>query len=204
MNRMVSALDKYLLVSNSDAHSPANLAREANVFNCGLNYDDVYEAINVDRDKFYGTLEFYPEEGKYHFDGHRKCGICLAPSETVKLGVVCPVCGGRITVGVLHRVEELADRDSPSLDKDKPFERIVPLTEVIASSVGLSSGSVKVKRKYEELLSELGSELYIIREAPIDEIEKRAGELIAAGIKNLREGKVEAPALTGNTERSPY
>ena len=184
MNRMVSALDKYLLVSNSDAHSPANLAREANVFNCGLNYDDVYEAINGDRDKFYGTLEFYPEEGKYHFDGHRKCGICLAPSETVKLGGVCPVCGGRITVGVLHRVEELADRDSPSLDKDKPFERIVPLTEVIASSVGMSSGSVKVKRKYEELLSELGSELYIIREAPIDEIEKRAGELIAAGIKN--------------------
>ena len=194
MNRMVSALDKYLLVSNSDAHSPANLAREANVFNCGLNYDDVYEAINGDRDKFYGTLEFYPEEGKYHFDGHRKCGICLAPSETVKLGGVCPVCGGRITVGVLHRVEELADRDSPSLDKDKPFERIVPLTEVIASSVGMSSGSVKVKRKYEELLSELGSELYIIREAPIDEIEKRAGELIAAGIKNLREGKVEAAA----------
>src|SRR5699024_6335383 len=122
--------------------------------------DDVYEAINGDRDKFYGTLEFYPEEGKYHFDGHRKCGICLAPSETVKLGGVCPECGGRITVGVLHRVEELADRKEPKLEGDRPFERIVPLTEVIASSVGLSSGSVKVKRKHEELLSELGSELY--------------------------------------------
>ena len=196
MNRMVSALDKYMLVSNSDAHSPSNLAREANIFNCGLNYDDIYDALTgKDENKFYGTLEFYPEEGKYHFDGHRKCGISMTPSETVKNNGICPVCGGRITVGVLHRVEELADRDEnyTAVD-DKPFERIVPLTEVIASSMGMSSGSVKVKRKYEELLAELGPELKIIREIPIDMIEKKAGPLVARGIENLRNGKVEAVA----------
>ena len=196
MNRMISALDKYLLVSNSDAHSPANLAREANIFNCNLNYDDIYEALSSkESDKFYGTLEFYPEEGKYHYDGHRKCGLSLTPSETVKNNGICPVCGGRITVGVLHRVEELADRDEDykAVD-DKPFERIVPLPEVIASSMGMSSGSVKVKRKYEELLTEMGSELHIIREAPIELIEEKAGALVAQGIKNLREGKVDAIA----------
>lgn len=196
MNRMVSALDKYLLVSNSDAHSPANLAREANVFNCGLDYDEIYEALSgKESGKFYGTLEFYPEEGKYHYDGHRKCGISMTPSETVKNNGICPVCGGKITVGVLHRVEELADRDEDYIAvDDKPFERIVPLPEVIASSMGMSSGSMKVKRKYEELLGELGSELYIIREAPMEIIEEKAGPLIAQGIRNLREGKVEAIA----------
>lgn len=196
MNRMISALDKYLLVSNSDAHSPANLAREANIFNCDMNYDDIYDALSgKDSNKFYGTLEFYPEEGKYHYDGHRKCGISMMPSETIKNNGICPICGGKITVGVLHRVEELADREETYVAvDDKPFERIVPLTEVIASSMGMSSNSVKVKRKYDELLSELGSELYIIREAPLDEIEEKAGALITQGILNLREGRVEAVA----------
>ena len=111
MNWRVSALDKYILVSNSDAHSPGNLAREANVFNTELSYRQIYEALeNKNTDKFYGTLEFFPEEGKYHFDGHRKCGLSLKPSDTINNEGICPVCGGRITVGVLHRVEALADR----------------------------------------------------------------------------------------------
>lgn len=193
MNWRVSALDKYILVSNSDAHSPGNLAREANVFNTELSYRQIYEALeNKNTDKFYGTLEFFPEEGKYHFDGHRKCGLSLKPSDTINNEGICPVCGGRITVGVLHRVEALADRqEGHTPNGSKAFERIVPLTEVIASAMNCSSSSVKVKREYERLISDIGSELYILRNASFDEINEKAGILIAEGIKNLRNNNVE-------------
>ena len=194
MNWRISALDKYLLVSNSDAHSPANLAREANIFNTGLSYPEIYEALeNKYSDKFYGTLEFFPEEGKYHYDGHRNCKVCMKPYETINADGICPVCGGKITVGVLHRVEDLTDRpEGYKPEGAKPFESLVPLTEVIGSSLGMSSNSVKVKRQYESMLLNLGSELSILRTVPIDEIKEKAGTLIAEGIQNLREGKVEA------------
>ena len=123
----VSALDKYQLISNSDAHSPAKLGREANLLDIGLSFSGLRGAIQEGRG-LYGTIEFFPEEGKYHFDGHRKCGICLNPVETKKYGGICPVCGRKLTIGVSHRIEQLADREEGFvLQQGKPFESLVPL-----------------------------------------------------------------------------
>ena len=193
MNWRVSALDRFTLVSDSDAHSPANLAREANLFDTGLSYPSISRALqNRETKEFAGTIEFFPEEGKYHYDGHRNCGVCLKPADTDAVSGVCPVCGGRITVGVLHRVESLADRAEgfvPPLSK--PFESLVPLREVIAASVGLTAASGKVGSQYDDLLRTLGPELFILREAQPGDIELAAGPLVAEGIRRLRAGKVE-------------
>ena len=193
MNWRLSALDRFTLVSNSDAHSPGNLAREANIFNTSLSYPDISRVLREhDTDGFYGTIEFFPEEGKYHCDGHRNCKVCFQPSDTEAASGICPVCGGKITVGVLHRVESLADREEGFVPPvAKPFESLVPLHEVIAASTGMETASVKVKEKYGELLHSLGPELFILREAPLDDIERKAGPLIAEGIRRLRGGKVE-------------
>lgn len=193
MNWRLSALDRFTLVSNSDAHSPANLAREANLFDTALSYPNISRALkNHGTDEFCGTIEFFPEEGKYHLDGHRNCKVCLKPSETKAALGVCPVCGGRITVGVLHRVEELADRGEGFVPaKAKRFESLVPLHEVIASSMGFSSKSAKVKEKYDGLIRSLGPELFILREAPLEDIERKAGPLLAEGIRRLRAGTVD-------------
>jgi len=192
MNWRLSALDKFTLVSNSDAHSPGNLAREANIFNTDLTYGHISRALqNREGQEFCGTIEFFPEEGKYHLDGHRNCKVCLNPSDTEAAGGRCPVCGGRITVGVLHRVEALADREEGFVPPAaKRFERLVPLREVIAASTGLSAQSVKVAAKYLELIHNLGPELFILREAPLDDVRREAGTLIAEGIRRLRCGKV--------------
>lgn len=193
MNWRLSALDAYTLVSNSDAHSPANLAREANIFNTGLSYPAIAGALKKSEPGgFVGTIEFFPEEGKYHYDGHRNCKACFKPAETKDLSGKCPVCGGRITVGVLHRVEELADREEGFAPSGAPrYESLVPLNEVIAASVGFTSASGRVKTQYSELIRDLGPELYILREAPLDEIERRAGPCVAEGVRRLRDGKVE-------------
>lgn len=193
MNWRLSALDGFALVSNSDAHSPMNLGREANIFDTELSYGGILRALKVrGTNDLYGTIEFFPEEGKYHYDGHRKCRVCWKPSDTKAAGGICPVCGGRITVGVLHRVEALADRPEgfkPSTAK--PFESLVPLHEVIASSIGSSAASMKVKRKYEDLIRNLGPEFYIFREASLKDIELLAGPYIAEGIRRLRCGEIE-------------
>jgi uncharacterized protein (TIGR00375 family) len=193
MNWRLSALDGFSLVSNSDAHSPANLAREANLFDTGLSYPHLSRALqNRHTGEFYGTLEFFPEEGKYHCDGHRNCKVCLRPAETKAVSGVCPVCGGRITVGVLHRVEALADRgEGFVLPGAKRFERLIPLHEVIAASMGRTTASVKVKARYDDLLRTLGPELFILRQASLSDIRQAAGILIAEGIDRLRRGKVE-------------
>ena len=193
MNWRLSALDRYTLVSNSDAHSPAKLAREANIFNTRLSYRHIREALkNRAGDEFYGTIEFFPEEGKYHCDGHRACGVCLKPKETIAAGGICPVCGRRITVGVLHRVEALADREEVFVPPGaRPFESLVPLQEVIASALGCTVASKKVKQLYAALLRELGPELYILREAPLDAIEAAAGPYLAEAIRRLRQGRVK-------------
>ncbi|WP_312694856.1 UvrD-helicase domain-containing protein [Caproiciproducens sp.] len=192
MNWRISALDRFTLVSNSDAHSPANLAREANIFDTGLSYPDISRALqNRDTKEFSGTIEFFPEEGKYHYDGHRNCGVCLKPADTLAASGVCPVCGGRITVGVLHRVESLADRKEGFVPRfAKHFESLVPLREVIAASVGLTAASKKVGEKYEDLIRNLGPELFILRKAQPGDIELAAGPLVAEGIRRLRDGKV--------------
>lgn len=193
MNWRVSALDRFTLVSNSDAHSPAKLAREANLFNTQLSYPHILRALqNRATKEFDGTIEFFPEEGKYHYDGHRNCGVCVKPADTLAASGVCPVCGGRITKGVLHRVERLADRDEGFVPSAAPhFERLVSLHEVIAASTGWSSAGRKVQEKYESLLQALGPELFILREAQPEDIGHHAGPLVAEGIRRLRSGDVQ-------------
>lgn len=193
MNGRISALDRFTLVSNSDAHSPGNLAREANLFDTDLSYPAVSRALQGRGAKgLAGTIEFFPEEGKYHYDGHRNCGVCLKPADTVAAAGVCPVCGGRITVGVLHRVESLADRAEDFVPPAaRRFESLVPLKEVIAASIGASAVSVKAGRRYESLLRVLGPELFILREAPLADVERAAGPLVTEGVRRLRAGKVE-------------
>lgn len=192
MNQRLSMLDSYAMVSNSDAHSPGNLGREANLFNTELSFPAVTRALREnDMDAFYGTVEFFPEEGKYHYDGHRACSVCFTPSQTRSAGGVCPVCGSRITVGVLNRVEALADRAEGYIpEKARHFESLAPLTEVIAASIGLSAKSVRVRARYDELLDSVGPEFHILREAPLETINRFAGPCVAEGIRRLREGRV--------------
>ncbi len=194
MNWRVSALDKLTLVSHSDAHSPGKLGREANVLNTGLSYPELVRAIRTG-EGFEGTLEFFPEEGKYHLDGHRSCGVCLTPAETLARGGLCPVCGKKLTIGVEHRVEALADRPAGSRPENaKPFESLAPLPEVLAASTGVSAASKKTQARYEELLHTLGPEVSILREVPLADIEHAAGPCVAEGIRRLRLGQVERRA----------
>ena len=194
MNFQWSALDKYTLVSNSDCHSPEKLAREANIFNCELSFPALSRAI-ADRkgDAFGGTIEFFPEEGKYHYDGHRDCHVCTSPQETRELDGICPVCGRRLTLGVAGRVAQLADRPYGFVPQDaRPFERLIPLPEVIAACSGLASAaSVKVKKLYGEMLQQLGPELTILRSLPYDIIEGAAGACVTEGVRRIREGRVK-------------
>ena len=170
MNWRVSNLDGYQLISNSDAHSPGKLGREANLMDIELSYKDLERAIQTG-EGLHGTVEFFPEEGKYHYDGHRKCHLCLTPAQTKEYGGKCPVCGRKITIGVEHRVEALADRSQGYVrEQARAFESLVPLPEVIAEATGHSSASVKVQRKYEDMLSKLGSEFEILREIPVEDI----------------------------------
>lgn len=191
MNWRISALDPYNLVSNSDAHSPAKLGREANLLDIPMSYAGLYQAIQEGKG-LEGTIEFFPEEGKYHLDGHRKCDLCLSPLETKEYNGVCPVCGKKITIGVLHRIEELADRpEDYQKPGGKPFESLVPLQEVIAASTDKSPASVKVKRQYDAMIKDLGPEFFILRDIPLEEIKHSAGPCIEEGIRRLRQGKVE-------------
>ncbi len=198
MNWRISALDSYQLISNSDAHSPAKLGREANLFQIPLSYRGLAEAISTGNG-LEGTIEFFPEEGKYHFDGHRKCSLCISPSEAAAYGNICPVCGKKLTIGVLHRVEQLADREEDFvLSGAKPFESLVPLPEVIGACTGKSAASKKVLEQYESMLVKLGSEFEILRNIPVEDIKKAAGAPVAEGIHRLREGKVErTPGFDG-------
>lgn len=191
MNWRVSALDRYQLISNSDAHSPAKLGREANLLTGELSYEGLYRAIQYG-EGLHGTIEFFPEEGKYHFDGHRKCHLCLSPGEALRYQGKCPVCGKKLTIGVSHRVEELADRPEGAVRENaRPFESLVPLPEVIGASLGYAPTSVKVQKQYMELVEKLGSEFEILRNVPVEDIRRSAGYLISEGIDRLRAGKVE-------------
>lgn len=190
MNWRISALDQYQLISNSDAHSPAKLGREANLLDIQLSYEGIRRAVETG-EGLRGTIEFFPEEGKYHYDGHRKCNLCLTPLETEKYQGCCPVCGKKITIGVSHRIEQLADREEGYIRTDAaPFESLVPLPEVIGASVGYSSASAKVQREYRHMLQRLGPEFSILRELPLEEIRKVSGHLISEGIGRLRKGEV--------------
>lgn len=191
MNWRISKLDRYQLVSNSDAHSPSKLGREANLLDIDCSYEGLYRAIQTG-EGLEGTVEFFPEEGKYHFDGHRKCGVSLSPVEAERLGGICPVCGKKLTMGVDHRVEQLADRAEGFVKKDgKKYESLVPLPEVISACMGYSTASKKVQGCFEQMIQTLGTEFDILRNVPSGDIKSCAGERIAEGIENVRTGNVK-------------
>lgn len=191
MNWRISKLDRYQLVSNSDAHSPSKLGREANLLDIDCSYEGLYQAIQTG-EGLEGTVEFFPEEGKYHFDGHRKCGVSLSPVEAERLGGICPVCGKKLTMGVDHRVEQLADRAEGFVKKDgKKYESLVPLPEVISACMGYSTASKKVQGCFEQMIQTLGTEFDILRNVPSEDIKSCAGERIAEGIENVRTGNVK-------------
>lgn len=190
MNWHVSKLDKFRLVSNSDAHSASKLAREATVFDIEPNYYSIMNALKTG-EGYTGTVEFFPEEGKYHKDGHRKCNICLTPEETKKYNGICPICGKPLTIGVLSRVNELSDRKKiTTLPKTagKVFS-LVPLQEIISEIKGVGPSSKSVTTEYEKLINEFGSELNILQNIPLDELSKTS-PLLKEAISRLRQGKV--------------
>ena len=190
MNWRVSKLDRFRLVSNSDAHSPAKLAREATVFDTTPDYYGIMNALKTG-EGYVGTVEFFPEEGKYHEDGHRKCNVCLTPEETKALNGICPVCGKPLTIGVSYRVNELSDRKgdfTPPATAGQVYS-LVPLPEIISEILGVGVGSKSVVKEYERVTQKLGSELSILREIPIEDITKLS-PLLGEGISRLRQGKV--------------
>ena len=188
MNWRVSALDGLTLISNSDAHSPMKLGREANLFNTDLSYYDIRSAIKEgDKKRFLGTFEFFPEEGKYHLDGHRKCNIRFTPEETIKNKGMCPVCRKPLTLGVLYRVEELADQPENIYSKQKkPFYSIIPLTGILSELLKVGEGSKRVKHKYNNLLENFGPELKILHETNYESLERSTIPLLSEAIKRVR------------------
>ena len=192
MNWRVSWLDSYTLVSNSDAHSPQKLAREATLFDTELSYDALFDALKSgDPERFLGTVEFFPEEGKYHLDGHRKCGVCWEPVTTVANEGRCPECGKPVTVGVYHRVEELADRAPGARPPSAaPFTSLIPLPEALSEIIGVGPNSKRVQTEYHRLLGRLGPELEILRALPLEDISAAGGPVLAEGIRRMREGSV--------------
>ena len=191
MNWRVPALDGVDLLSHSDAHSPARLGREADMLETGVSYPELLRAVRTGAGLL-GTVEFFPEEGKYHLDGHRGCGVCLEPEQAARLGGVCPVCGRRLTMGVEHRVEALAARPAGFRPPQaRAFERLLPLPEVIAAALGAAApGGKRVAERYEALLREVGTELDVLRLAPPEDIARAAGERTAEGICRMRAGEV--------------
>ena len=194
MNWRVSWLDDYTLISNSDAHSPPKLAREATLFDTELCYDALFDALRSgDPAQFLGTIEFFPEEGKYHLDGHRKCGICWEPVTTVANEGRCSNCGKPVTVGVYHRVEQLADRAPGARPASAaPFASLIPLPEALSEILGVGPNSKRVQTEFMRLLGRLGPELTILRELPLEEIGAAGGPQLAEGIRRMRAGKVHA------------
>jgi uncharacterized protein (TIGR00375 family) len=190
MNWRLSDLDDYTLVSNSDAHSPRKMGREACYFDTELNYFDMFESLRTGED-YLGTVEFYPEEGKYYLDGHRKCGVRLEPAQTRNLGGVCPECGDDLTVGVLHCVHDLADReiDAPP-ETASPFRSLIPLPEILSEIEDVGPNTKTVNRLHEKVTSEIGSDFYVLQQAPIDQIKEFGRPMLTEAVRRLREGKV--------------
>ena len=192
MNWRLSALDDITLISNSDAHSPNRLGREANAFDCALDYTEVTETLRTkDRRKFLFTVEFFPEEGKYHYDGHRECGVLFSPGQTKSHQSICPVCKKKLTVGVLYRVEELADRPEGFTPRNAiPSIHLIPLEEIIAESLGQRVGTKGVDAEYERLVERGGSEFAILLDAAPDELATFVPPRTLEGIVRMRQGKV--------------
>ncbi|MGO9014350.1 MAG: endonuclease Q family protein [Dissulfurispiraceae bacterium] len=190
MNWRLSALDTITLISNSDAHSSAKIGREANVFDTEVSYPSMITALKT-RKGFAGTIEFFPEEGKYHYDGHRACGMSLTPAETVKHAYRCPVCGKKVTVGVMHRVEDLADRkEGFRPDGSPPYKSVIPLPEIISEVLKVGAGSKAVQGMYYSLLEKLGNEFTILMKTRLDDIERAGSEKLREAVSKVRAGDI--------------
>lgn len=192
MNWMVTSLDNCSLISNSDAHSPSKIGREVNIFTERFDFSGLKKILrDKDTRKFTMTVEYFPEEGKYHFDGHRNCNVCMSPEETKKNNSICPVCGRKLTIGVMNRVYELSDRrygEKPA--KFIPFRRMVPLDQIIAGVLHKDTDSLSVRNKYIEIIERLGPEFSILLELPEDALREKIDSDIADGICKVREGKI--------------
>jgi uncharacterized protein (TIGR00375 family) len=200
MNWRLSALDRYVLVSNSDAHSPSRLGREANVFDTDFSYRGLVDALRTkDPAKFLQTIEFFPEEGKYHYDGHRKCGVVFSPKESLLHKDVCPKCGKHLTIGVMHRVEDLADREEGVRPPFKiPYRNIIPLNEIIAEAIEKTPECQSVWDTYFRLVHEFGSERAVLTEVPVAELARVQPERVSHGVDRMRRGAVRiAPGHDG-------
>lgn len=194
MNWRLSSLDHFRCVSNSDAHSPKKIAREATSYDTDIDYFAMLCALKTGKG-FSGTTELHPEEGKYHMDGHRNCNICFTPEETKSHNGICPACGKMLTIGVLNRINTLADRSEAEILQNpppnaKPMQSLVPLPEILAEIKGFGVKSKAVTRNYNMLLEKLGSELHILRNAPLEDIERFDSPLLAEAISRLRQGEV--------------
>jgi uncharacterized protein (TIGR00375 family) len=192
MNWRLSKLDKISLISNSDAHSAEKIGREANVFDTELSFIGIMDAIKSrDLKKFLYTIEFFPEEGKYHYDGHRSCNVVMTPEETKKNNKICSKCKKPMTVGVMYRVNELADRPNNFISKNRvPFKKVVPLSEIISEVLGVSKVSKKIKVEYERLIEIFGTELAILIDVSIEEIKNKGSEKLAEAIDKMRKGNI--------------
>lgn len=204
MNWRVSGLDGYTLISNSDAHSPSKLGREANRFDCDLSFGTIKAAMETaDPQQFLGTIEFYPEEGKYHVDGHRKCGFKSDPSQTRKLSGICPVCSKPLTLGVLYRVEELADRDGGAPPPgSSPYRNLIPLEHVLSEVLQVGPNSKKVRRAYERLIHDHGSEFDVLCRTPSQALSASNIPLLAEAVQRMRDGRINfSPGYDGEFGR---
>jgi len=192
MNWRLSKLDRYALISNSDSHSPHRVGREANALNCDLNYKQIIDAIkSKDRKRFLYTIEFFPEEGKYHYDGHRNCKARVAPKDAIRNKNLCPICGRKLTVGVMHRVEELADRPEGFIpDNAVPFKHMIPLDQIIADVRGVGEMAQSVEREYMEIVSKCDNEFNVLLRMSEAELKSQLPQKIAEGVIRVREGKV--------------
>ncbi len=184
---------KITLISNSDAHSPPKIGRETNVFDTELSYPKIVEAIKQrDPQKFLYTIEFFPEEGKYHYDGHRNCDISSSPAETKKYNGICPRCGRPLTVGVLSRVEKLADRPEGFKPENTiPYKSLIPLAEIIGEVLGVGVGTKEVEKEYKSLIEKFDSEFNVLLDASIGDLKSATLPEIAEAISRVREGKVK-------------
>ena len=190
MNWRLSSLAKITLISNSDAHSPNTIGREANIFDVDVSYAAIMDAIKSKRG-FIGTIEFFPQEGKYYYDGHRSCAVSMDPEDSIRHDYMCPVCGKKLTLGVMHRIEILADRRKGFKQKDSPpFYSIIPLREIIAETVNLGAKSRTVDNEYMRLLQELGSELKILTEMPLKDIGRAGSDRLQKAVSRMRSGTV--------------
>jgi DNA helicase-2/ATP-dependent DNA helicase PcrA len=208
MNWLCSFLDRYTLISNSDAHSPEKLGREANLLDTELSYPGIITALSGGQSRpedsgFLGTIEFFPQEGKYHYDGHRKCGVCWNPLETLRHRSICPVCGKPVTIGVLNRVAQLADREKiPDPHSRLGFHSLIPLKEIFSEITGVGSGSKQIARLYGSAVQAAGSELTLLLDMPEEEIQRNTNELLAEAIRRMRRSQVRVePGFDGQFGR---